>query len=203
MTTAGERRAGAPASQAGQDELPPGAFDVALRLQHELQERRVRAMYNRHRAVFAEFLVAALLSESEVVEDPSAAWDIVWRHPGSGGRIRIQVKCSGEFLPRRPDQPAVARWDVRPPSFGYDVEHSSPLGAGHHCELFVLARHTGTSIETGWAFAAIAVSQLLGRRMVNLRTLDSIGAELVPGEALEAAANRALTQAAVEPPPVA
>jgi hypothetical protein len=43
------------------DGLPDGAFDSALEAFVALQVERVRRMYNRPRAVFAEQVVAALL----------------------------------------------------------------------------------------------------------------------------------------------
>ena len=53
--------------------LPVGIFKEALRTNRKLQENRIRKMYNRHRALFAEAIVAALLPGAAVRENPLGA----------------------------------------------------------------------------------------------------------------------------------
>src|SRR5690606_32527196 len=91
---------------AGSGEL----FADALQSYLATQERRVRAMYNRTRAVFAEFIVATALPGATVIEDPAAAWDIDW--PVDGRTARLEVKCSGEHLPRFPNRRCAASWEI-------------------------------------------------------------------------------------------
>lgn len=79
-------------------EFPPGILDDALAAYGRIQRTRVEALYNLHRAVFAESLVATLLSGAELSPDPAHDFDIKWRTAGFD--IRIEVKCSGEYLPR-------------------------------------------------------------------------------------------------------
>ena len=136
--------------------LPRGIFKEALRTSHELQESRIRKMYNRHRALFAESIVAALLPGAAVTENPSAPWDVTWLRPRHRIPVRIQVKCSGEYLPRYPDGAAKAQWGVKPPNSGFDADTWQKLPAGHHCDVFVLARHEGRDIEGGWSFYVLS-----------------------------------------------
>ena len=69
--------------------LPASVFASAMADYLATQEARVRAMYNRHRAVFAEHPVATLLG-GNVLGDPGAAWDVNWT-PDPGRRaIRIR-----------------------------------------------------------------------------------------------------------------
>lgn len=159
--------------------LPDAVFAAAMADYLATQETRVRAMYNRHRAVFAEHLVAALLG-GKVSADPGAAWDINWTPAPEREPIRIQVKCSGEFLPRHPGNATVAAWDVKPPGKGYDETFpEKPLPAGHHCHVFVLARHTGREITSGWRFIVASPQVLGGRNRVNERFLLSQGLTFV------------------------
>lgn len=122
-----------------QHALPSGVFEAALTEFGEMQRRRVLAMYNRHRAIFAESLVATLLPGATVVENPTAAWDIEWSVDGSP--IRLQVKCSGQYLPMHETADTVANWKLKAPKYGWDPESKAKLEAGHHCDAFVLARH--------------------------------------------------------------
>lgn len=146
-------------------------FAAAMADDLTTQEKRVRAMYNRHRAVFAEHLVASLIG-GKVSADPGAAWDIDWTSTPGRQPIRIQVKCSGEFLPRYPDNPAAAAWDVTPPQKGYNsIDPAVPLPPGHNCDVFVLARHTGRDITSGWRFVVASRQALADRRRVNERSL--------------------------------
>jgi len=131
-------------------------------------------MYNRARALFAEFVVSALLPGSTVRPDPSSPWDIDWAHPETGGHVRVQVKCSGAYLPKMgPDHVAPPKWGVKPPKSGYDKELGK-LEPGHHCDVFVLARHTGQDIESGWTFYVASVAHLAGKNTVTSGFLDSL-----------------------------
>src|SRR5262245_54298212 len=116
------------------DKLPAGVFAGALDLRLRVEEARIRSCFNRARAVFAEALVAQLLPGAAIVENPSAAWDVSWT-PGRGSKIRIQVKCSGGYLPRFPDRAkeTPASWAFPPPKAGFDETFAS-LPAGHHCD---------------------------------------------------------------------
>lgn len=172
------QESGASLAEVGSD-LPDAAFDAAMADYLATQRMRVHAMYKRHRAIFAEHLVAALLG-GKVSIDPGAAWDIDWI-PVAGRRpIRIQVKCSGEFLPRYPASPAAATWDVTPPTKGFDESQpDTALPPGHHCDVFVLARHTGRDITNGWRFVVAPAKALEGRRRVNERFLRAAGLRFV------------------------
>ena len=55
--------------------LPEGTFDRAMRAHLEMTEERVRRLYVRPRALFAEAVVAALV-DGTVVEFPASAWDV-------------------------------------------------------------------------------------------------------------------------------
>lgn len=175
--------------------LPGNVYAAAMDRQLALHRRRIEKMYNRHRALFAESIVAELLGAKEE-PDPTAAWDVHWQRPGTRD-VRIQVKCSGGFLPRFPNREAEtpASWNVQAPTFGYqpheDVDQRG-LGPGHHCDVFVLARHTGSDITEGWLFAALPThvvddARTRGgrpRRNVTVRHLDSWDVELMPPDRL-------------------
>jgi hypothetical protein len=111
-----------------------------------MQRTRIERLYNRTRAVFAESIVAALLPGAVLIEDPAAAWEVSCQPSLRSRPIRIQVKCSGERLPRRPGRRAPAIWDFDPPTRGFDPETGLALPAGHHCDVLMLARHRGEDI---------------------------------------------------------
>lgn len=167
-----------------------GAGARALRRYSEMQEVRVRALYNRHRAVFAEFLVEQLLPGAHVEEDPSSSWDLVW--PVAGIDHRVQVKCSGSYLPRTRRHGDKPEWKLAAPKKGWDPVRRIELAAGHHCNLFVLARHVGTDIANGWSFAVLSAVQAAGRNRVTMKSLGELGLPLVEPSELHPAALRAL-----------
>jgi len=152
-----------------------------------VQEQRVRTLYNRHRALFAEFVVEQLLTGSEDVEDPTSSWDLLW--PVGQEMYRVQVKCSGSYLPRTRKHGTAAKWDLTPPKQGWDSISRSDLEAGHHCDLIVLARHEGDDIEQGWTFATLSLDELGGAKSHNSK---SLGKPLVAPDQLEVAALEAL-----------
>ena len=131
--------------------LPSGVFDRAVDRRLEVERQRIDRCYNRTRAVFAEALVAELLRGADVVVNPTAAWDVTWK-PRGRPSTKIQVKCSGGWLPARPDRvhESPARWDFRAPTRGSGPAFEV-LGPGHQCDVFVFARHTGSDITAGWA----------------------------------------------------
>jgi hypothetical protein len=126
-------------------------FDRAMREYLEMIEVRVRGLYGRSRALFAEAVVAALV-DGTVVEFPNAAWDVEMPLPHRSQPVRIQVKCSGERAPQ-------SREKIRPPYWGKlkaPLSAKDPrfgvLPAGFNCDVFVFARHEGIDIERGWHF---------------------------------------------------
>lgn len=162
--------------------LPAGVHATAMKQHLLLHRRRIEKMYNRHRALFAESIVAALLPGAEVVPNPAAAWDVEW----TVGRRRryIQVKCSGAYLPAHPDAPpSPPRWDLKMPTKGYAPDFSQIFGPGHHCDVVVLARHEGSKIDRGWTFAVLRPDELDGR-FVSARWLSRKGIPLVDPDAL-------------------
>jgi len=159
----------------------------ALKRYSEVQAARVRKLYNRHRAVYAEFLVEQLLTGSVVVEDPTSSWDLIW--PVNGHEARVQVKCSGSYLPRTQKHGSKATWDVAAPKKGWDEVSRLELAAGHHCDLFILARHEGDDIEKGWSFAALNRELIEGKKKLTMKSLKSSLVE--PGD-LEDTARRLL-----------
>ena len=158
-------------------------FDAALQDFGEMQKRRVLKMFNRHRAMFAESLVAALLPGAEVVENPTAAWDINWSV--GGAPIRIQVKCSGQFLPMHGLGEKQPNWKLKEPKYGWAPESNERLDPGHHCDAFVLARHSGEDIRNGWTFAVVLPNEVAGWSSVTTKRLNKLGRELVTGDELE------------------
>lgn len=96
--------------------LPGDTFDRALTAHLEVVERRVRRLYVRPRALFAEAVVAALI-DGAVVEFPAAAWDVELTLSSGRQPVRIQVKCSGEERRshRRRSGPRIGE-GLRPPS---------------------------------------------------------------------------------------
>jgi hypothetical protein len=126
-------------------------FDRAMREHLEMIEVRVRGLYVRSRALFAEAVVAALV-DGTIVEFPNAAWDVEMPGPDLTQPVRIQVKCSGERAPQSPEK-------IRPPYWGNfkaPLSAKDPrfgvLPAGFNCDVFVFARHEGLEIERGWHF---------------------------------------------------
>jgi hypothetical protein len=174
-------------------DLPAGLFAAAMASHLRLHEQRIRTMFNRHRALFAEALVAEALPGAEVVLDPTAAWDITWFDQDTQQRIRIQVKCSGGYLPRRPQQPAPVNWQgLRAARSGYDPDRAEVVrGEGHLCEVFILARHEGNQIEQGWTFAAIPRQLVEGRSGITAATLRRWDLTLVGAGELASLVRRA------------
>jgi hypothetical protein len=131
--------------------LPSGVFEAAVDRRLKVETQRIERCYNRARAVFAEALVAELLG-AEVEVNPVAAWDVTWKPRGLPS-TKIQVKCSGGWIPRFPDRvhESPARWEFRAPGYGFSPEFEK-LGPGHQCDMFVFARHTGSEITAGWRF---------------------------------------------------
>jgi hypothetical protein len=138
--------------------LPASAYADAMRTHVEMTKRRVRGLYVRSRALFAEAVVAALVG-GEVVEFPAAAWDVEVPLRGHGRKIRVQVKCSGERAPYlAPGVKLAATWGkLVEPRSGKDPAFR-PLGPGFHCDVFVFARHEGTNISRGWCFYVLPMS---------------------------------------------
>jgi hypothetical protein len=132
--------------------LPEGVYAAAMSAHVEMVERRVRGLYVRPRALFAEAVVAAL-TDGSVVEFPAAAWDVEVPVRGYGRNVRVQVKCSGERA--RHHAPGIrlpASWGkLVEPKLAKDPD-MRPLGPGFHCDVFVFARHEGANIERGWWF---------------------------------------------------
>lgn len=157
-------------------------FDSALASYLKTQERRVRVMYNRTRAVFAEFIVAAALPGATVVEDPAAAWDIDWT---CGDRaVRLEVKCSGEHLPKYPDRRNPASWEIPTKRKGFDPQTREQLPIGHHCDAIVLTRHEGADVTAGWTFRVVLPGELPEGKTVRGPALDARGIALVSAEGL-------------------
>lgn len=136
------------------------AYDQAMAGYLDMQRRRVELMYVRHRAVFAEHLVAHHLPGAQVVTDPGHGWDITW--PINGVDVRIQVKCTGEHRPRYPDTPnRKVEWDIEPSKTMWDPDLRRNVRIeGHPCDVFVVGWHTGTQPQLGWLFAGIATQDL-------------------------------------------
>jgi hypothetical protein len=138
--------------------LPESAYADAMATHLELVRRRVRGLYARPRALFAEAVVAALV-RGELVEFPNAAWDVEVPVPGYGRTVRVQVKCSGERNPGlAPETKLAATWGkLAEPTSAKDPDRR-PLGPGFHCDVFVFARHEGTDIARGWSFYVLPMS---------------------------------------------
>lgn len=179
------------------DPLPVATLETALQRFTRLEQRRVEAMYNRHRAMFAEHLVAELLTDAAVVENPNAAWDI--DAVLDGRQLRIQVKCSGQFLPTPGTSNTPASWRLRPPESGIDPTSLALLGPGHHCDLFILARHAGDEIGCGWSFAVVSPDEVDGWSSITAPRLAKLRRELVPYSKLVAEIRRVLGGAAIAP----
>jgi hypothetical protein len=65
--------------------VPQGVFERAMREHVEMIEVRVRGLYVRSRALFAEAVVATLV-DGTMVEFPNAAWDVEMSLPHRGSR---------------------------------------------------------------------------------------------------------------------
>jgi hypothetical protein len=138
-------------ADAEQPALPEGTFDRAMHAHLEVTEQRIRRLYVRPRALFAEAIVAALV-DGTLVEFPAAAWDVEMPLPRRRRPVRIQVKCSGERAPQSPDKLRPADWGrLRAPKSAKDSEFRV-LAAGFNCDVFVFARHEGIDITRGWHF---------------------------------------------------
>jgi hypothetical protein len=138
--------------------LPDGAYAGAMKAHLGMTKRRVRGLYVRPRALFAEAVVAALVG-GDVVEFPAAAWDVEVPVCGYGRKVRVQVKCSGERAAHSAlGIKLAASWGrIAEPSSakGPDLQ---ALGPGFHCDVFVFARHEGTDIGRGWSFYVLPMS---------------------------------------------
>jgi hypothetical protein len=112
----------------------------------------------RPRALFAEAVVAALVG-GEVVEFPSAAWDVEVPVDGDGRPVRVQVKCSGERNPGlAPGIKLAATWGKLVEAWAPRGPDRRRLEPGFHCDVFVFVRHQGTNIARGWSFYVLLVS---------------------------------------------
>jgi hypothetical protein len=138
--------------------LPENAYADAMKAHVEMTKRRVRGLYVRPRALFAEAVVAALVG-GEVVEFPAAAWDVEVPLRGYVRKVRVQVKCSGERAAHSAlGIKLAATWGkLAEPSSAKDPDFQ-PLGPGFHCDVFVFARHEGTDIRRGWSFYVLPMS---------------------------------------------
>jgi hypothetical protein len=172
-------------------ELPEGVFERALAESLRLHEERIRQMFNRNRALFAEFIVAALLPGAEIAANPGSPWDVTWKPPRAKRALRLQVKCSGAYLPRMgPEYAAKATWEVKTRG-GWDQDRGEKLASGHHCDLYVLARHEGVDVERGWSLWVVppeALSAFKGK--ITPKKLDAIGAPRSSPSDLAAAVRR-------------
>jgi hypothetical protein len=138
-------------AEAEQPALPARMFERAMQAHLAVTEDRIRRLYVRPRALFAEAIVAALV-DGTLVEFPAAAWDVEMPLPRRRRPVRIQVKCSGERAPQSPDKLRPAEWGrLNAPKSAKDSEFRV-IAAGFNCDLFVFARHEGTDITRGWHF---------------------------------------------------
>ncbi|MBA2765334.1 MAG: hypothetical protein H0U42_11715 [Thermoleophilaceae bacterium] len=179
-------------------QLPDGVFSSALAGSLRLHEERIRQMYNRNRALFAEFIVAGLLPGAEIAANPGSPWDVTWKPSGQRRALRLQVKCSGAYLPRMgPEYAAKASWEVTSKG-GWDPDLGEKLERGHHCDLYVLVRHEGLDIEHGWSFWVVPAAALVeSKGKVTPKKLEAIGAgRTVPNELADVVsrAGRSLTR---------
>jgi hypothetical protein len=121
-------------ADAEQPALPEGTFDRAMHAHLEVTEERIRRLYVRPRALFAEAIVAALV-DGTLVEFPAAAWDVEM-----------------PLAPQSPDKLRPANWGrLNAPKSAKDSEFRI-LAAGFNCDVFVFARHEGIDIKRGWHF---------------------------------------------------
>jgi hypothetical protein len=164
------------AAQGDERPLPQGTFDRAMREYLEMMEVRVRGLYGRSRAMFAEAVVAALV-DGTIVEFPNAAWDVEMPLPHRSQPVRIQVKCSGERVPVSPEKIRPPRWELRAPSSAKDPRFGV-LPAGFNCDVFVFARHEGLDIERGWHFYVLP-AKAVQTAATRTRFLHQKGLELL------------------------
>ena len=180
-------------------DLPEGVFERALAESLRLHEERIRQMFNRNRALFAEFIVATLLPGAEIAANPGSPWDVTWKPPGAKRALRLQVKCSGAYLPRMgTEYAAKAAWEVKTRG-GWDQDRGEKLDPGHHCDLYVLARHEGVDVERGWSFwvvPPVALSDSKGK--ITPKKLEAIGASRTSPSDLADAVSEAARRS---PPP--
>jgi hypothetical protein len=177
----------ADAEHAEQPALPEGTFDRAMHAHLKVTEERIRRLYVRPRALFAEAIVAALV-DGTLVEFPAAAWDVEMRLPRRRRPVRIQVKCSGERAPQSPEKLRPPDWGrLSAPKSAKDSEFRV-IAAGFNCDVFVFARHEGIDIRRGWHFyvlpqqavtRAVAVSPVFDlRRLERLHAVRCESSEL-------------------------
>lgn len=173
--------------------LPEGLIALAFDDYGRVQRLRVERLYNRPRAVFAEFIVAQLLPGAAVSEDPASAWDVTW--PVADRRIRIEVKCSGEFLPRKgAKHRSRARWEFPVPKSGFDPDLERVIQTGtHNFDVLLLARHVGSSIDAGWMFFVLTAQQ--ASALNGRATIEQLrGQAPVEPEALAAAVHELINR---------
>ena len=141
------------------NELPPGTVKDALATYGRIQRTRVEALYNLHRAVFAESLVATLLPNAQLSPDPAHEFDITWHT--TGFNIRIEVKCSGEYLPRYGiDHRSPAEWNFPIQKRVWDYNsRKHALNTDYRFDVLILARHVGEALEAGWTFYVLNAVQ--------------------------------------------
>jgi hypothetical protein len=161
------------------EQLPSGVFEHAVERRLDVERKRIDRCYNRTRALFAEALVAELLPGANEEVNPTCAWDVTWKTRGLPP-TRIQVKCSGGWIPRFPDRVGEipARWEFREPRNGFGPEFEI-LGPGHQCGMFVFARHTGREIAAGWSFYVLPMTVVLesGKSVATADQLLTMGAK--------------------------
>jgi hypothetical protein len=152
-------------------------FEHAVDRRLDVERQRIHGCYARARAVFAEALVEVLLPGAKMEVNPNVAWDVTWK-PRSLPSTRIQVKCSGGWIPRFPNRESPARWEFREPSYGLSPTFER-LDAGHRCDMFVFARHTGNDIAAGWSFYVLPTTDVVksGKRAATADQLLKMGAK--------------------------
>jgi hypothetical protein len=139
--------------------LPRRIVREAFARYDAIQHERVRALRNLHRAVFAESLVASFLAGSELSPDPAHSFDISW--PCGDKTVRVEVKCSGGYLPKYADRretPPSWRFPIQKrvwdPTVGKLVSNTA-----YRFDVIVLARHAGSDLESGWSFHVLNVDE--------------------------------------------
>jgi hypothetical protein len=142
------------------DDIMPAVFDMALGRFVELQRERVVKMFNRDRARFAEVLVAVLLGEGAAVAvSPNAAWDVTYTPSPDTRPLRLEVKCSGAYLPSKvianPSYRASPAWELPVNKVGTQDADFKSLEKGRHRDVLVLARHEADVLELGWYFRVL------------------------------------------------
>ena len=162
------------------EHLPSGVFERAVERRLDVERKRIDRCYNRTRALFAEALVAELLPGANEEVNPTCAWDVTWKPPDLP-TTKIQVKCSGGWIPRFKDrggQESPPKWEFRAPRYGFgpDFERLDP---GHQCDMFVFARHTGRDIAAGWSFYVLPTTVVVedGKSTATANQLLAMGAK--------------------------